>query len=531
MRALLLFALLLVTGLAGLMLWSDRVSDDPRRGPSVDRPGDPRPRLPPPPPVEAGGPLRYRLSRAPAKEYGRAAPQAGPRRSLVAQTGAEHDAALTHAAEELARFYAHEGELLPSTALGFLLDAGGASAWGVRQAVVLTNQPGETAITDAISEHLSPAEFAWQVGVGEAKRGDQRVIAVLLAHRTHLLAPVARRWATGDTIPLEGRLLGGMRDAKWVIMRPDLTVFEQPVTADARRFDIQLPVDAPGAWIAELVATGAHGPTPLTQLTFHVDEPLPRTLESIWPPDEADIETPDAAADHAARLLNADRARFGLAPLRRDAELDAIARAHSEDMRANGFVGHVSPTTGGPGDRIKAAGWKVAISAENVALNRSLWDAEAGLLRSLGHRRNILSPQLTHVGLGAVREGPNWFVTQLFALPPPRIDDIPAARKALRDVLARTRKAAGVKRLRTRKALRRVAQREARRAEPTPRHALDLASKARISGKVSAWVGKMSTLGQFAPEGGLLSNDFGTVGLGVHQAEDDQIRVVILLAQ
>jgi uncharacterized protein YkwD len=531
MRALLLFAVILIGGLAGLMYWSESRVDDPSRMPDIERPADPRPRLPPTAPVEAGGPLRYRLARAPAENYGPSPADERGMRALVARSGAEHDGALSRAAQELARFYAQEGELLPSTALGFLLDAGGASAWGVRQAVVITNQTGDGAITDAIDEHLGPSDFAWQVGVGEARRRGQRVIAVLLAHRTHLLAPVARRWSSGDVIALQGRLLGGMRDPKWVVMRPDLSVFEQPVEGAPGRFDTRLTVDTPGAWTAELVATGAHGPTPLTQLTFHVDEPLPRTLDTIWPPDEAEFETPEAAADQAARLLNADRGRFGLPPLQRDADLDAIARAHSEDMRSRGFVGHVSPTTGGPSDRIKAAGWKAAISAENVALNRSLWDAEAGLLRSLGHRRNILSSQLTHVGLGAVRQGPNWYVTQLFALPPPRIDDIPAARQTLRDVLAKARKAAGVKRLRVRKTLRRVAQREARRAEPTPRHALDQASAARITGKVSAWVGKMSTLSQFEPEGGLLSDEFAKVGLGVHQAEDDQIRVVILLAQ
>lgn len=532
MRALLVFSLLLVTGLAVLVLRPFDQAVDPRgvRRPVIDR-QSPQTAEPPLRPVapRAGAPLSYTLVEQPADRYAEPRQGEGAMARLVAGAGAEYDRALGQAARELANFYAHQGALLPTAALGFLLDAGGASAWGVRQAVVVTSATGDAALTDAITEHLSESNFAWQVGLGEAERDGQRVIAVLLAHRTHLLSPVARRWSVGERVPLRGRLLAGATDAQWVVMRPDLSVFDLPVKT-ANRFDVDLPLDAPGEWIAELVATGPHGPTPLTQLTFYVDAPLPTQLETVWPPDEAQL-TGAAAVDRAAALLAADRSRFGLPPLERVAALDAVAQAHSDDMQRNDFVGHVSKSTGGPGDRIKAAGFKAAMSGENVALNRSLWDAEAGLLRSLGHRRNILSRRFTQVGFGVARRGPNWYVTQLFATPPPVIDDIPAARKALRDQLNAARKIARAPRLRVRKALRRIAQREAKRRSPTPRHALDRAAKAKITGKVSAWVGKMSTLDQFEPEGGLLSKEFTRMGMGVHQTDDDEIRVVILLAR
>lgn len=534
MRALLLFSLLLVAGLGVLVL---RPFDAPVRrapvGAGIDAPestGDRDPLRPPTP--QAGDRFVHDLVEPPAERYGPRQRQRAERRmaTIVADAGADYDSALGQAARELAVFYAREGALMPTAGLAFLLDAGGASAWGVRQAVVVTNQTGDAAIHDAIVEHLSDRTIDWQVGVGEAERRGQRVLAVLIAPRTHALAPVSRRWESGDVVRVGGRLLKGARDPHWVIMRPNLEVFELPSDAAAGRFDVEFPVTQ-GTWIAELVATGPHGPTPLTQLTFHVDEPLPKRLEAIWPPVEDDIDDPAAAAERAARLLAEDRARFGLTPLVRDVRLDAVAQAHSDDMQAHQFVGHVSPRTGGPGDRIKRAGWKAAMSGENVALNRSLWDAEAGLLRSLGHRRNILSRQFTHIGVGVARRGPNWYVTQLFALPPPVIADVEAARKTLLDQLQAARRAAKAPRLRTRKALRRVAQREAKRRNPTPRHALDRAGKARITGKVSAWVGKMSTLEQFDPKAGLLAREFRRVGVGVHQNADAEIRVVILLAE
>ena len=531
MRALLVFSLLLVSGLAILVLrpFDQTPSKPTMRRPAIDQPTRPGQDPLRPPAPRAGASLDYTLVEPPADRY------AEPRRGedatarLVAGAGAEYDRALGQAARELATFYAQQGALLPTAALGFLLDAGGASAWGVRQAVVVTSETGDKALSDAISEHLNAAPFAWQVGIGEAERAGQRVIAVLLAHRTHLLSPVARRWAVGQTIPLRGRLLAGAQEPQWVVMRPDLSVFDLPVPA-ANRLDADLPVDAPGEWIAELVATGPHGPTPLTQLTFYVDAALPTQLKAIWPPDETEL-TGAAAVDRAAALLSEDRARFGLPALERVAALDAVAQGHSDDMQQAQFVGHVSKTTGGPSDRVKAAGFKAAMTGENVALNRSLWDAEAGLLRSLGHRRNILSRRFTQVGFGVAKRGPNWYVTQLFATPPPVIDDIPAARSALRDRLNAARKLVKAPRLRVRKALRRIAQREAKRRNPTPRHALDRTAKAQITGKVSAWVGKMSTLEQFEPKAGLISREFTRMGMGVHQTEDDEIRVVILLAK
>lgn len=534
MRALLLFTLLLVAALGVLVLRPFDRPVRPERAPIAaegEAPDETRDPLRPPTP-QRGERFVHALLEPPAERYGPRA-RAGDERAIarvVAEAGADYDSALGQAARELAAFYAREGALMPTAGLAFLLDAGGASAWGVRQAVVVTHQEGDAAIHDAIVGHIEDRTVDWQIGVGEAERRGQRVIAVLIAPRTHALAPVARRWSSGDTVQVGGRLLKGARDPHWVVMRPDLEVVELPVDAAAGRFDVAFEVTQ-GTWIAELVATGTHGPTPLTQLTFHVDEPLPTQLEAIWPPDEDDVADAEAAADRAAALLAEDRARFGLAPLTRDPALDAVARAHCDDMRDHDFVGHVSPRTGGPGDRIRSAGWKAAMSGENVALNRSLWDAEAGLLRSLGHRRNILSRQYTHVGFGAARRGPNWYVTQLFALPPPVISDIDATRQILLRELAAARRAARAPALEARRALERVAQREAKRRDPTPRHALDQAGKARITGKVSAWVGKMSTLEQFEPKAGLLAREFRRVGVGVHQTADAEIRVVILLAE
>ncbi|MEZ4463024.1 MAG: hypothetical protein R3F43_00540 [bacterium] len=54
----------------------------------------------------------------------------------------------------------------------------------------------------------------------------------------------------------------------------------------------------------------------------------------------------------------------------------------------------------------------------------------------------------------------------------------------------------------------------------------------KLAGKVSAWVGRMGLLSQFAPEGGLLGDEFGQAGIGIRQDDaTGELRIVILLAR
>ena len=65
---------------------------------------------------------------------------------------------------------------------------------------------------------------------------------------------------------------------------------------------------------------------------------------------------PDDARQRLFELINAERVKAGLDALTFDPELAAVARKHSEDMRANDFVSHVSPTTGTSEERLLEAG-------------------------------------------------------------------------------------------------------------------------------------------------------------------------------
>ena len=124
------------------------------------------------------------------------------------------------------------------------------------------------------------------------------------------------------------------------------------------------------------------------------------------------------------KLLNADRAHAGLPPLTADAQLAAVARAHSGDMQAHRFFGHVSPTTGSAADRTRKAGIDAMLILENVARAFSPGEAERGLMNSPGHRANILNREVTRVGVGVVFDPASHelLLTQLFSKPPEQFD-------------------------------------------------------------------------------------------------------------
>lgn len=104
-------------------------------------------------------------------------------------------------------------------------------------------------------------------------------------------------------------------------------------------------------------------------------------------------------------LVNEERVKQGLAPVKADPELKAVARAHSADMFARGYFSHYTPEKKDPFDRMKRAGIKFTTAGENLALGRTLKICHEGLMNSPGHRANILNPSYGRLGIGIVDGG------------------------------------------------------------------------------------------------------------------------------
>lgn len=135
-------------------------------------------------------------------------------------------------------------------------------------------------------------------------------------------------------------------------------------------------------------------------------------------------------------LINEERAKHGLEPYKERFELARSARVHSFDMGVNKFFEHAGPDGRSVVNRVTAFDRRAVIgfASENIAkqdlyysgdlpegfVPEKLDGAEAlavlhkGLMDSPGHRKNILSKEASHAGIGVVRTDQGIWVTQVF---------------------------------------------------------------------------------------------------------------------
>ena len=101
------------------------------------------------------------------------------------------------------------------------------------------------------------------------------------------------------------------------------------------------------------------------------------------------------------RLTNEERAKAGLHALEILPELMESAQLKSDDMRANEYYSHDSPVYGTAGDMIFRFVPNASYAAENIA-RWSMTPEEVFMLwmDSAGHKEQILSEKLTHIGVG-----------------------------------------------------------------------------------------------------------------------------------
>jgi len=125
--------------------------------------------------------------------------------------------------------------------------------------------------------------------------------------------------------------------------------------------------------------------------------------------------SPSVQEQEAGNLLNSDRSRYNLPALAIDPALSRIARIKSQDMLQNGYFAHTSPTYGDVRDMLTHFGYSYTAAGENIARYGSLDKAQAALMSSPGHRRNILSRAYDRVGIGvALTAGGHVYLTQIF---------------------------------------------------------------------------------------------------------------------
>jgi uncharacterized protein YkwD len=105
-------------------------------------------------------------------------------------------------------------------------------------------------------------------------------------------------------------------------------------------------------------------------------------------------------------VLNAERIKRGLGRLRLNKRLANAARSHSTEMANEGYFGHTSPSGFTCFQRMARFGVRVDgnYAGENIALDSNVKHAEAAMMASPGHRKNMLNPRYTEVGIAVVKD-------------------------------------------------------------------------------------------------------------------------------
>lgn len=104
-------------------------------------------------------------------------------------------------------------------------------------------------------------------------------------------------------------------------------------------------------------------------------------------------------------LVNLERKKSGAKPLIWNEKLAQVGRNYSGDMFSKGYFSHFSREGKDIGDRLQENEIPYYFVGENLALAPDVARANSGLMASEGHRRNILDPAFSKIGIGAVDGG------------------------------------------------------------------------------------------------------------------------------
>jgi uncharacterized protein YkwD len=105
-------------------------------------------------------------------------------------------------------------------------------------------------------------------------------------------------------------------------------------------------------------------------------------------------------------LTNEHRRAAGCGDLAWNGALATAAQRHADDMAANNYFSHNSRNGATFAARIRAAGYRYRLAAENIAAGQqSPEEVVATWMDSPGHRANILNCRLRHVGIGFAENG------------------------------------------------------------------------------------------------------------------------------
>jgi uncharacterized protein YkwD len=146
---------------------------------------------------------------------------------------------------------------------------------------------------------------------------------------------------------------------------------------------------------------------------------------STPPPLRAEKENPQSFLTRSGvvQCTNAQRAKYGLPPLKENTKLDASAEIKAQDMLKNQYFAHESPTGARVDDLVASVGYDFIAIGENLALGNFKDDETLvqAWMDSPGHRANILNNKYQEIGVAVIKgmfeREPTWLAVQHFGMP------------------------------------------------------------------------------------------------------------------
>lgn len=115
-------------------------------------------------------------------------------------------------------------------------------------------------------------------------------------------------------------------------------------------------------------------------------------------------------------LVNSQRSKAGLKPLRANFDLNKLATLKSEDMMKNNYFSHNSPKYGSAFDMMSKFNISYNAAGENIAMGQPTpSEVMNSWMNSSGHRANILNSNFTDLGVGIAKDSNGrLYWTQMF---------------------------------------------------------------------------------------------------------------------
>lgn len=145
-------------------------------------------------------------------------------------------------------------------------------------------------------------------------------------------------------------------------------------------------------------------------------------LSALWEratssSDDVDVARAAVPADsfdaaEALSMVNAYREKNGLPPLSLDPRLKQAAQAHAMDLASNDRISHFGSDGSDPWERVTRAGFEPKVAAENVGTGQlSFGEVLREWQLSPDHKKNLLLPDATHMGVAVVNKPDTQFKT------------------------------------------------------------------------------------------------------------------------